>query len=82
MRFCGSCGSLARHAQSVARDLRGRECPRWGTVHRGCCATAVCSETDARGHVRCAWARGGKERAALEDARPRAEGEAGAAGGP
>ena len=35
---------------------------RGGVVHRGCCAAEPCSDIDARGHVRCGWETGGKER--------------------
>lgn len=49
-------------------DLRRKDCPRFategpgGVVHRGCCAKEPCSDIDARGHVRCGWENGGKER--------------------
>ncbi|HVL49778.1 MAG TPA: hypothetical protein VM889_14570 [Candidatus Thermoplasmatota archaeon] len=61
---CGRCGGHARNPKSPARELQRRACPRYptGSVHRGCCALEACSEKDARGHVRCAWARGGRER--------------------
>lgn len=68
MTFCALCGTHARHPKSPEADLRRKECPRFahlgdaGVVHRGCCAAEPCSEVDARGHVRCAWDRGGKER--------------------
>lgn len=66
--FCALCGDHARHPKSPEAELRRKECPRFaagaepGVVHRGCCAREACSETDSRGHVRCGWARGGKER--------------------
>lgn len=68
--FCGDCGAHARSAASRERDLRARDCPRWGVVHHGCCERAVCSDVDARGHVRCAWWRGGRERAGAERVPP------------
>lgn len=49
-------------------DLRRKDCPRFaadgagGVIHRGCCAKEPCSDIDARGHVRCGWETGGKER--------------------
>lgn len=63
--FCQLCGDHARHPKSPAVDLRRKPCPRFpepGVVHRGCCAAEPCSDTDARGHVRCGWEHGGKER--------------------
>lgn len=62
--FCGLCGDHARHPKSPAVDLRRKPCPRFpeGVVHRGCCAREPCSDIDARGHVRCGWETGGKER--------------------
>lgn len=67
--FCALCGQHARHPKSPETELRRKECPRFTTggsapavVHRGCCAKEACSDTDGRGHVRCAWAHGGKER--------------------
>lgn len=68
--FCALCGQHARHPKSPETELRRKECPRFTTsgasipavVHRGCCAKEVCSDTDGRGHVRCAWAHGGRER--------------------
>lgn len=71
MRICGACDLSVRHAKSPARGDRGRECPRWGAVHRACCAGEPCSETDAAGHVRCAWERGGRERVPPEALPPR-----------
>ena len=62
--FCELCGDHARHPKSPQVDLRRKECPRFpgGVIHRGCCAKEVCSDIDARGHVRCGWEFGGKER--------------------
>lgn len=68
--FCALCGQHARHTKSPETELRRKECPRFATphapavVHRGCCANEPCSDTDGRGHVRCAWNHGGKERLA------------------
>ena len=71
MKSCGACGGHARHGKSPETGLRARECPRFGFVHRACCAREACSEPDAAGHVRCGWERGGRERvlAALVEAR-------------
>jgi hypothetical protein len=70
--FCSLCGDHARHPKSPEVDLRRKECPRFpgGVIHRGCCQKEVCSDLDARGHVRCGWELGGKERylASLIDA--------------
>jgi hypothetical protein len=62
--FCQLCGAHARHPKSPALDLRRKECPRFPgeVIHRGCCAKEVCCDIDARGHVRCGWENGGKER--------------------
>jgi hypothetical protein len=62
--FCSLCGDHARHSKSPQVDLRRKECPRFPheVIHRGCCAKEVCSDIDARGHVRCGWLVGGKER--------------------
>lgn len=62
--FCSLCGQHARHPKSPVPDLRRKACPRFpgGVIHRGCCALEACSEHDARGHVRCGWERGGRER--------------------
>ena len=62
--FCSLCGDHARHSKSPQVDLRRKECPRFedGVIHRGCCAKEVCSDIDARGHVRCGWLVGGRER--------------------
>ena len=62
--FCALCGDHARHVKSPVADLRRKTCPRFpaGVIHRGCCAQEPCSDVDARGHVRCMWEQGGKER--------------------
>ncbi|MEA3199126.1 MAG: hypothetical protein QOE90_554 [Thermoplasmata archaeon] len=62
--FCALCGQHARHPKSPVLELRRKECPRFpdGVIHRGCCAGEVCSFLDSRGHVRCGWEIGGKER--------------------
>jgi len=64
--FCSLCGQHARHAKSPIPDLRRKECPRFAdeVIHRGCCAKEICSEVDERGHVRCMWEQGGRERLA------------------
>lgn len=74
--FCALCGQHARHPKSPETELRRKECPRFTTgigapavVHRGCCAKEACSDTDGRGHVRCAWWHGGKERVGAEKAK-------------
>jgi hypothetical protein len=52
-----------RFPRGAARsDGDGRAVSQYGTIHRGCCAKEVCSDIDARGHVRCGWEFGGKER--------------------
>lgn len=65
--FCSLCGQHARHPKSPEPDLRRKTCPRFpdGVIHRGCCAKEVCSEIDGRGHVRCMWEMGGRERLLL-----------------
>jgi hypothetical protein len=65
--FCTLCGQHARHPKSPEADLRRKTCPRFPgqVIHRGCCAKEACSGTDARGHVRCMWELGGRERLAL-----------------
>lgn len=70
--FCSLCGDHARHPKSPVADLRRKECPRFagGVIHRGCCALQPCSELDARGHVRCGWEHGGRERLAASEAKP------------
>lgn len=76
--FCALCGDHARHPKSPETALRRKECPRFtvpgapAVVHRGCCANEVCSDTDGRGHVRCAWMNGGKERVQEMERRKRA----------
>lgn len=64
--FCALCGDHARHAKSPRIELRRKECPRFpgGVIHRGCCAGEPCSLLDTRGHVRCGWDAGGRERLA------------------
>lgn len=57
MDVCEACGGHARRPDSPELDLRGRDCPKYGTVHRGCCADEPCSEEDAAGAVRCGWDR-------------------------
>lgn len=62
--FCALCGQHARHPKSPVPELRRKDCPRFadGVIHRGCCAGEACSFVDRRGHVRCGWETGGKER--------------------
>ena len=74
--FCSLCGQHARHPKSPVPDLRRKACPRFpsGVIHRGCCAGEPCSDTDARGHVRCGWDRGGRERLAAQQLRDAARG--------
>lgn len=79
--FCALCGQHARHPKSPETELRRKECPRFTTtstpavVHRGCCAKEPCSDTDDRGHVRCAWTHGGKERLLMQTRSGEKEGE-------
>lgn len=69
--FCALCGQHARHAKSPVPDLRRKSCPRFPSqvIHRGCCAKELCSDTNARGQVRCMWDAGGRERLAMAPAR-------------
>lgn len=62
--FCALCGQHARHPKSPVPELRRKECPRFegAVIHRGCCAGEICSYIDRRGHVRCGWEIGGRER--------------------
>lgn len=64
--FCSLCGDHARHGKSPHVELRRKTCPRFpgAFIHRGCCAREACSTVDARGHVRCGWEAGGRERLA------------------
>lgn len=55
MDVCEACGGHARRPDSPEKDLRGRDCPKFGHVHRGCCREEACSTVDARGAVRCGW---------------------------
>lgn len=77
--FCSLCGDHARHPKSPEAALRRKDCPRFatehgpGVVHRECCGREACSETDTRGHVRCAWDRGGRERVLARAALARGE---------
>jgi hypothetical protein len=52
---CEACGGHARRPDSPEKDLRGRDCPKFGHVHRGCCREQDCSAVDAQGAVRCGW---------------------------
>lgn len=57
MDLCGVCGRLPRGAKSASRDLRARACPRFDTVDMACCTVQECARIDARGAVRCDYAR-------------------------
>ena len=55
--------SCPRFPAGVTRSIsEGIAEPKFGAVHRGCCSLEPCSEVDARGHVRCMWEQGGRER--------------------
>ena len=55
--LCGPCGATTRGSRSTERELRGRECPRFGAVHHACCALQECSRVNARGAVLCEFVR-------------------------
>lgn len=54
---CEACGGYARREDSPRKELRGRDCPKHGHVHRRCCAEETCSFEDAAGALRCGWDR-------------------------
>ena len=57
MDLCAVCGRLPRGGKNPEREARGRACPRWGTVDLACCSVQECSRVDARGAIRCDFAR-------------------------